>query len=260
MLGYVFNPLELYWCHDETASCATSSPKCRTHTAAARIPASARLTISPRGCQEDVLCLTVQRSRRLLPDPRTAACRTRTRCDGSRYSGKTSPRLSRRCAVHVGRRPTPAPRAATGSPGGAADGRAGNRFHGIWLWLRRVPVVPAVNTKASLNHCDRSSSPNRSRRYRPRAAGRASHGFPAADVAGSRASGVLICCSGPRLAAAAAGLSGRLGGRCRDPALPTLFVHQPDSLARRVGRSGLIGFGESYMAGEWDVAPTWSVF
>jgi cyclopropane-fatty-acyl-phospholipid synthase len=35
-------------------------------------------------------------------------------------------------------------------------------------------------------------------------------------------------------------------------AVPTLYVHQPDSLARRVGRSGLIGFGESYMAGEWD--------
>ena len=38
----------------------------------------------------------------------------------------------------------------------------------------------------------------------------------------------------------------------KDPGVPTLFVHQPDSLACRVGRSGLIGFGESYMAGEWD--------
>src|SRR6202162_370462 len=37
-----------------------------------------------------------------------------------------------------------------------------------------------------------------------------------------------------------------------DPDVPTLFVHQPNSLAHRVGRSGLIGFGESYMAGEWD--------
>jgi cyclopropane-fatty-acyl-phospholipid synthase len=36
-----------------------------------------------------------------------------------------------------------------------------------------------------------------------------------------------------------------------DPTAPTLVVHQPDALARRIGRYGLIGFGESYMAGEW---------
>ena len=36
-----------------------------------------------------------------------------------------------------------------------------------------------------------------------------------------------------------------------DPTLPTLVIHRPDALARRIGRYGLIGFGESYMAGEW---------
>lgn len=36
-----------------------------------------------------------------------------------------------------------------------------------------------------------------------------------------------------------------------DPTLPTLRLHEPDRLARRIGRYGLIGFGESYMAGEW---------
>jgi cyclopropane-fatty-acyl-phospholipid synthase len=36
-----------------------------------------------------------------------------------------------------------------------------------------------------------------------------------------------------------------------DPSLPALFLHRPDALARRIGRHGLIGFGESYMAGEW---------
>lgn len=33
---------------------------------------------------------------------------------------------------------------------------------------------------------------------------------------------------------------------------PTLVVNEPDRLARRLGRHGLIGFGESYMAGEWE--------
>jgi cyclopropane-fatty-acyl-phospholipid synthase len=36
-----------------------------------------------------------------------------------------------------------------------------------------------------------------------------------------------------------------------DPTAPTLVIHRPDALARRIGRHGLIGFGESYMAGEW---------
>lgn len=36
-----------------------------------------------------------------------------------------------------------------------------------------------------------------------------------------------------------------------DPTLPTMTIHRPDRLARRIGRYGLIGFGESYMAGEW---------
>ncbi|CDO32069.1 class I SAM-dependent methyltransferase [Mycolicibacterium porcinum] len=36
-----------------------------------------------------------------------------------------------------------------------------------------------------------------------------------------------------------------------DPTLPTMVIARPDALARRIGRHGLIGFGESYMAGEW---------
>ena len=36
-----------------------------------------------------------------------------------------------------------------------------------------------------------------------------------------------------------------------DPTLPTMVVHRPDAMVRRVARYGLIGFGESYMAGDW---------
>ena len=36
-----------------------------------------------------------------------------------------------------------------------------------------------------------------------------------------------------------------------DALSPALTIHQRDALARRIGRHGLIGFGESYMAGEW---------
>ncbi len=36
------------------------------------------------------------------------------------------------------------------------------------------------------------------------------------------------------------------------PEAPVLLLHRPRDFARRVGASGLIGFGESYMAGDWD--------
>ncbi len=36
-----------------------------------------------------------------------------------------------------------------------------------------------------------------------------------------------------------------------DATLPTMVIHRPEEFARRLGRYGLIGFGESYMAGEW---------
>ncbi|WP_418960847.1 class I SAM-dependent methyltransferase [Streptomyces tritici] len=34
--------------------------------------------------------------------------------------------------------------------------------------------------------------------------------------------------------------------------VPTLTLHDPDAFHRRIAADGLIGFGESYMAGEWD--------
>jgi cyclopropane-fatty-acyl-phospholipid synthase len=36
------------------------------------------------------------------------------------------------------------------------------------------------------------------------------------------------------------------------PGTPTMFLHRPEDFYRRVGAGGLIGFGESYMAGDWD--------
>lgn len=44
---------------------------------------------------------------------------------------------------------------------------------------------------------------------------------------------------------------GRVAGR-GGPDAPLLVLHRPLDFARRVGASGLIGFGESYMAGDWD--------
>ncbi|MFE0699822.1 class I SAM-dependent methyltransferase [Streptomyces sp. NPDC058872] len=47
-------------------------------------------------------------------------------------------------------------------------------------------------------------------------------------------------------------LTERTVGAHADTAGPQLTLHDPDAFHRRIGRDGLIGFGESYMAGEWD--------
>jgi len=46
---------------------------------------------------------------------------------------------------------------------------------------------------------------------------------------------------------------GRLFG-AGGPVAPVMVLHRPREFLRRLGASGLIGFGESYLAGDWDCA------
>ena len=39
-----------------------------------------------------------------------------------------------------------------------------------------------------------------------------------------------------------------------DPYGPRMLIHRPDDFFARIGRDGKIGFGEAYMAGDWDAA------
>ncbi|MEV0078226.1 cyclopropane-fatty-acyl-phospholipid synthase family protein [Nocardia neocaledoniensis] len=41
------------------------------------------------------------------------------------------------------------------------------------------------------------------------------------------------------------------GGGVDDPTTPRMVLHDPDAFATRLGATGLIGFGEAYMAGDW---------
>ncbi|RNI19509.1 SAM-dependent methyltransferase [Flexivirga caeni] len=45
---------------------------------------------------------------------------------------------------------------------------------------------------------------------------------------------------------------GQVLGGDRRPSAPTMTVVAPQALMRRIGTAGMIGFGESYLAGEWD--------
>ena len=44
----------------------------------------------------------------------------------------------------------------------------------------------------------------------------------------------------------------RMGGAAHDPAAPLMLLHRPDAFFEALGAGGLIGFGESYMTGDWD--------
>ncbi|MGW2592929.1 class I SAM-dependent methyltransferase [Streptomyces sp. NPDC001515] len=66
---------------------------------------------------------------------------------------------------------------------------------------------------------------------------------PSAGAARTAVARVLVGRALARLGLAAPG-AGTAG--------PLLALHDPDAFHRRIGRDGLIGFGESYMAGEWD--------
>ena len=45
---------------------------------------------------------------------------------------------------------------------------------------------------------------------------------------------------------------GVIGRAAHVPGAPVMQLHHPDRFIERLGASGLIGFGESYMAGDWD--------
>ena len=133
-------------------------------------------------------------------------------------------------------------------------GSLGIRVQGITLWLRRVPVVPR---------------PAGRREGKGRAAVTVDIArLSTTSIGAERWPDVARVPSGP-LAAVAAPIADRLFRNAAaqlplrmvypdgtvvgaaDPTLPTMVIHRPDRLARRIGRYGLIGFGESYMAGEW---------
>ena len=138
-------------------------------------------------------------------------------------------------------------------------GAIGIRIQGITLWLRRVPVVPrgfqsaatAATKKESTSREHRSdASPLGHNRFR--ADGRPWRGCPAGRSAPQRALSRTGCSAARRHGCRSASCipDGTVVGAA-DPTLPTMVVHRPEAMVRRVGRYGLIGFGESYMAGDW---------
>ena len=141
VLGYVFNPLSLFWCHD--ADGVLRHVIAEVHNTyggrhAYLLPPDAG---AARDGDEEALRFAVQRGRRLLPGAGAAAGR-RTQRDDFAAPGEPA-RIRRDDARRQAARRYPSDTStAVDGAGGTADGSSGIRVQGITLWLRRVPVVP----------------------------------------------------------------------------------------------------------------------
>lgn len=256
VLGYVFNPLTVYWVHDRAGTV--------------------------RHVVAEVHNTYGERHRYLVQTDSRGAASTPKQFYVSPFndvSGEYAMRLPEpdgTLAVSItllrrGRPPFVAVMTGTGRPATAATVArtfvrapfapqlvsARIRRQGIALWARGLPVVPRPE------HDPAHRTPNEGPEM--------SSSVPTISIDTDRWPSVA---SAPvtvksRLAApiadalfrrAAAHLDIRvempggvvLGGGATNPSAPTMTVHRPREFAARVGESGLIGFGEAYMAGDWD--------
>lgn len=114
------------------------------------------------------------------------------------------------------------------------------RLHGLRLWARRVPLVavPDRDTGRGERGPRRRGVPDVPRGPRAALLG-----------AGTR---VLFRLAARRLPIRVEPARGRPFGGGRDnPDAPRMLLHRPDDFTRRTGTDASIGFGESFMAGDW---------
>ncbi len=253
VLGYVFNPLSLFWCHD--ADGVLRHVIAEVHNTyggrhAYLLPPDAgqpamvtkKLYVSPFNAVDGYYLVRAPR-----PDSELNVTISLHRENQPAFVATM--RGSRRPAGirQILQLQLTAPLAPL-------MGSVGIRVQGITLWLRRVPLYRG---RRSPRRKGSSSCDCRHRRAVPvsRSApsgGRMWRGFRPVRSASSRRRSRIGCSATPRpeLPLRMVYPDGTVVGAA-DPTLPTMVIHRPDRLARRIGRYGLIGFGESYMAGEW---------
>ena len=115
------------------------------------------------------------------------------------------------------------------------------RAHGIWLWARRLgirprPAPPTTGRRLMMTTTPSARPPrgpdSAQRPLRPQGRGLRPDRAPAVPRRRTPAARL-----GPRRHATPRALAA---------ADPSMVIHRPDGVLRRIGRDGLIGFGESY--------------
>ena len=254
VLGYVFNPISLYWCHDAGGTVRHIIAEVH-NTYGGR-----HAYLLPPDSDQPAIVM-----KKLYVSPFNDV-------DGHYLVRAPRPdeNLDVRISLHRDNQPAfvatlrgTRRRAGIGellrlqlvAPLAPLMGAIGIRIQGITLWLRRVPVVPRTDvtwTKKGSSSRDHRTDGNYQghNRFRQMACRRARAPSGPVSAAAGAIADRLFRRAAARLPIRVVYPDGTVVGAA-DPTLPTMVVHRPDAMVRRVGRYGLIGFGESYMAGDW---------
>ncbi len=240
VLGYVFNPISVFWCHDHEG--VLRHVIAEVHNTygqrhAYLMPPATKPVLVTKKLYVSPFNRVSGHYQVLAPRPDRQLDVVVSLHDGSQPAFVARLRGTRRPATlrHITRMQILSPLAPL-----MVALRI--RIQGIALWSRGVPVVPrpAAGSEKRLSAIDSERWPAVVQvPSGPRAA--------ASAVVAKR----LLRRVADRLPLRLAYPDGTMVG-AGDAAAPTLVIKHPDRLARRIGRHGLIGFGESYMAGEWE--------
>ena len=248
-LGYVFDPLTTYFCFDaegdlegvlaevhNTYGERHCYPLTASHTGGASV--DKEFYVSPFFAVEGRYDIRTR-----LTGDQVAVAISLTQGEETVFTasvhGALRPATRGRVLRAVARNPLPSQRVS-----------ALIRWHGVRLWLRRLPVSRDVRTRPRKEWHDRPTMTgpgacDRDARPAPGAPAYGMRGKIAREVVRRIMRGVPVSA---RLA------DGEVYGAPLTDDAPTLQVDQPDAFFGRLAHSPMIGLGESYMAREWSVA------
>lgn len=267
VLGYVFNPLTVYWCHDpgnrlvcviaEVHNTYGERHSYVLHTdGRGHARADKRFYVSPFNDTSGAYRMT-------LPEPgedlHLAVTLHREGHDPfiAVVTGERMPATGANIARAQARAPW-APLAVS----------AYIRAEGLRLWAKGLPIQPrpAHRDHASTDARVETNGEASEMRARHEHGGTESRALPATPrTLRARIAAPLVGALFRRAARdlAAQGTPIRIefpdgtvigdesDPRCGSAPAPRMILRDPESFARRVGADGLIGFGEAYMAGDW---------
>ncbi len=240
VLGYVFNPISVFWCHDHAG--VLQHVIAEVHNTygqrhAYLVPPSNRPQLISKKLYVSPFNGVDGHYQVLAPRPDQKLDLVVSLHDGSKPAFVARLRGTQRPATlrHIARMQVLSPLAPL-----VVSARI--RLQGIALWLRRVPVVPRPL------QIDRNACPPSDPGHSPTVP--AVPSGPRAAISAIAAQRLLhrIARRSPLRFAFPDGTVIGAG----DAESPVLTITEPDRLYRRIGRHGLIGFGESFMAGEWN--------
>ncbi len=238
--GYCFNPISVFWCWDAAGDLAATVVEVHNtygdrHAYLVHPDEQGRATVA-----EGDVRLAVPRHRRHLRAGRAGARRP------PRHRGHAAHRRRgpvQRVAV---RPPLDAP-VRSGPPRRPLRGALLIRLHGIWLWLRRLPVRPRPRPRhrTRQERVEMTTTANRvSANYWP--------GLDELPTGPQAAIAARIARRLFRAAVSRLDVTVVIGEETLGRGGPVAVIHRPDEFFARIGRDQLIGFGEAYLTGAWD--------